>query len=65
VNTLVDVAIYRWFNRLADHTGWAHGFFRLSSNLCIGLFALLVVGAAIEGRQSGRATQVAASVWRC
>ena len=59
----MDVAIYRWFNRLADHTSWAHGFFRIASDLCIVLFALLLVGAAIEGRQRGKAEQVASAVW--
>jgi len=59
----MDVAIYRWFNRLADHTGWAHGFFRVASNLCIVLCAVLMVAAAIEGRQRDRATQVAGAVW--
>jgi membrane-associated phospholipid phosphatase len=59
----MDVSIYRWFNRLADHTAWAHWFFHRASDVCIGLSALLLVGAAIEGRQRGRATQVAASVW--
>jgi len=59
----MDTSIYRWFNRLADHTSWAHGFFRNASDVCIIAFALLMVGAALHGRWRGSAGQVAAAVW--
>jgi undecaprenyl-diphosphatase len=59
----MDVTIYRWFNRFADHTSWAHGFFSNASNGCIVLCALLLVGAAVEGRRHDRPSQVAAAVW--
>ena len=59
----MDAAIYRWFNRLADHTSWAHGFFRVASNLCVALLALLLVAAVLDARRRNDVEAVAASVW--
>ena len=36
----MDSAAFRWFNRLADRTHWAHGLMRWYANNGIVLFAL-------------------------
>jgi undecaprenyl-diphosphatase len=59
----MDRSIYRWVNRLADHTGWAHGIVRLYAGAGIVLFALLLLATFLEGRHTGRAEVVAGSVW--
>ena len=41
----MDTPLYRWVNRLADHTGWAHGVFRLYANYGVVLFGAALLGA--------------------
>jgi membrane-associated phospholipid phosphatase len=59
----MDRNIFRWFNRLADHTGWAHAFFTAYAKFGIVLFAVLLVAAYLDGRQHSDARAVAGSVW--
>ena len=37
----MDTSLYRWINRLADRTGWAHGLFTANAGYGIALFAIL------------------------
>lgn len=59
----MDRSIYRWFNRLADRTSWAHGFFTFYATAGVVVLALLLLAAFIDARQRDRAVEVAASVW--
>ncbi len=59
----MDRDIYRWVNRLADRTSWAHGFFRFYANFGVVLFAGLLLAAFLDGRHHGRTTEVAGSIW--
>ncbi len=59
----MDSSIFRWFNRLADSTGWAHGIVTAYAKYGIVLLALLILGAYLDGRRRGDPRQVAASVW--
>jgi undecaprenyl-diphosphatase len=59
----MDGSIFRWINRLADRTGWAHGFFKANAGYGIVLFALVLLIAYTDGRQHADLTAVAASVW--
>ena len=59
----VDRSIYRWFNRLADHTSWAHGFFRSYANYGVVLFGALLLVAFVDARRRDDLREVAASVW--
>src|SRR5258706_4346347 len=59
----MDGKIFRWFNRLADHTGWAHGFFVAYAKFGIVLFAMLLAVAYLDGRQRADVRAVAGSVW--
>lgn len=59
----MDGSTFRWINRLADRTGWAHGLFRANAGYGIALFAVLLVAAYVDGRQHADITAVAASVW--
>ena len=59
----MDRAIYRWVNRLADNTSWAHGVFKLYAGAGIALFAVLLVVAFVNGRQHDDPLAVAAAIW--
>jgi undecaprenyl-diphosphatase len=59
----MDGSIFRWINRLADRTGWAHSLFKANAGYGIVLFAVLLLAAYIDGRRHGDLTAVAASVW--
>ncbi|MEO8266820.1 MAG: phosphatase PAP2 family protein [Ilumatobacteraceae bacterium] len=59
----MDGRIFRWINRLADRTGWAHGIFRANANYGIVVFALLLLAAYIDGRHHHDLRAVASSVW--
>lgn len=59
----MDSSIFRWINRLADRTGWAHGLFKANAGYGIAAFAVLLLAAYIAGRQHADLTAVAASVW--
>lgn len=59
----MDGSVFRWINRLAKRTGWAHGFFTANAKYGIFLFAVLLVAAYVEGRQRGELRVVAGSVW--
>lgn len=59
----MDSSLYRWINRLADRTGWAHSLFKANAGYGIALFAVLLLIAYIDGRQHDDLTAVAASVW--
>jgi len=59
----MDASLYRWINRLADRTAWAHGLFKANAGYGIALFAILLLVCYIDGRQHDDLTAVAASVW--
>ncbi len=59
----MDGSLFRWINRLADRTGWAHGFFKANASYGIVLFAILLATAYIDGRRHANLRAVAGSVW--
>lgn len=59
----MDNSLFRWINRLANRTGWAHGFFTNYAKYGIVLFAMLLVAAYLDGRQHDDLRAVAGSVW--
>ena len=59
----MDSSLYRWINRLADRTGWAHGLFKANAGFGIALFAVLLLVSYLDGRKRDDLTAVAASVW--
>ena len=59
----MDASLYRWINRLADRTGWAHGLFKANAGYGIALFAILLLVSYLDGRQHDDLTAVAASAW--
>jgi undecaprenyl-diphosphatase len=59
----MDDRLFRWINRLADRTGWAHGFFTSYAKYGIVLFAVLLVVAYVDARQHDELHAVAGSVW--
>ncbi len=59
----MDSSLFRWINRLADRTGWAHGFFTSYAKYGIVLFAVLLVAAYLDGRHHGDLHAVAGSIW--
>lgn len=59
----MDTSLYRWINRLADRTGWAHDLFTANAGYGIALFAVLLLVCYVDGRQRDDLTAVAASVW--
>jgi membrane-associated phospholipid phosphatase len=59
----MDNSLFRWINRLAHRTGWAHGFFTSYAKYGIVLFAVLLVAAYLDGRQHDDLRAVAGSVW--
>lgn len=56
---LMDKIVYRWFNKLADHTGWAHGAMRFYAKDGVILFAAFLLIAFLEARHHGRLDRVA------
>jgi membrane-associated phospholipid phosphatase len=59
----MDSRIFRWINRLANRTGWAHGAFTAFAKYGIVLFAALLLVAYIDGRQRADLRAVAGSIW--
>ena len=59
----MDRSIFRWFNRLADHTGWAHGFFRFYANAGIVVLGALLIAACFEARHRDRRQDLATALW--
>jgi len=59
----MDGSIFRWINRLANRTSWAHGIFTTYAKYGIALFAMLLCIAYLDGRQQGDLRAVAGSVW--
>jgi membrane-associated phospholipid phosphatase len=59
----MDTSAFRWINRLANRTGWAHWFFTTYAKYGIVFFAMLLVVAYLIGRQHNDLHTVAASVW--
>lgn len=59
----MDGGIFRWINRLANRTGWAHWFFSTYANYGIVLFALLLVATYFDARQQRDVRGVDGSVW--
>ena len=56
---LVDRVLYRWFNKVGDHTGWAHGAMRFYAKDGVILFAALLLIAFLEARHHGQLDRVA------
>lgn len=59
----MDGSLYRWFNRLADRTGWAHGMMKFYANSGIIAFGVLIVLVYVIARQRDDHHGVAAAVW--
>ncbi len=59
----MDARIFRWINRLADHTAWAHSLARFFADYGVGLFALLLLAAYLDARRAGNHRALAGSVW--
>lgn len=59
----MDGSVFRWVNRLANRTGWAHGFFTTYANYGIALFAALLLVAYLDARQHNDLRAVTGSVW--
>src|SRR3954447_5986917 len=61
--TEMDSDVFRWINRLAKRTGWAHAVFRANAGYGIALFAVVLVIAYLDGRHHADLTAVAGTVW--
>src|SRR4051795_13638482 len=59
----MDSSLFRWINRFADRTGWAHGVFKANAGYGIVLFAVVLVIAYLDGRHHADLAAVAGSVW--
>ena len=59
----MDNSLFRWINRLANRTGWAHGFFTAYAKYGIVLFAVILIIAYLDGRHHDDLRAVAGSVW--
>ena len=59
----MDNSLFRWINRLANRTSWAHEFFTSYAKYGIVLFAVLLAAAYLDGRQHDDLRAVAGSVW--
>jgi membrane-associated phospholipid phosphatase len=59
----MDGSLFRWINRLANRTGWAHGVITAYAKYGIALFALLLVATYLDGRRHDDMRAVAGSVW--
>ena len=58
----MDNSLLRWINRLANRTGWAHGFFTAYAKYGIVLFAVLLIVAYLDSRQHDDLSGVAVTV---
>jgi membrane-associated phospholipid phosphatase len=59
----MDGSLYRWFNRLADHTAWAHGVMKFYASNGIVVFGVLIVLVYVVAWRRGDHHGVAAAVW--
>src|SRR6476646_4764154 len=59
----MDGTIYRWFNRLADHTSWAHGAIVFYADNGIVVFGVLILLTFLVARQHDDHHGVAAAIW--
>src|SRR3954447_26788653 len=59
----MDARAFRWINRFADGTGWAHPFVVAFATYGIVAFAVLLVAAFLDGRRRDDIHAVAATVW--
>jgi undecaprenyl-diphosphatase len=59
----MDRALYRWINRLADRTTWAHGIFTAYAKAGVVLFALLLLVTYLHARRQDNPIELAISVW--
>ena len=59
----MDNSLFRWINRLANRTGWAHGFFTANAKYGIVLFSVPLIVAYLDGRQHDDLRAVAGNVW--
>ena len=59
----MDRSLYRWINRLAHRTSWAHSLFKANAGYGIALFAVLLLVSYLDGRNRDDLSAVAASVW--
>lgn len=59
----MDSRVYRWFNRLADRTGWAHGVMRFYADNGIVGFGVLIVLVYLLAWRHDDHHGVAAAVW--
>ena len=59
----VDFSLFDWVNRLQQHTGWAHGLFRMYAKDGVVLFALALVAGWLVARSRDDLEGVAGSVW--
>jgi membrane-associated phospholipid phosphatase len=59
----MDASSFRWFNRLADRTPWAHGLLRFNATSGIVVFAVLLLIVFLIGRRDGDSTMLAGAVW--
>jgi undecaprenyl-diphosphatase len=58
----MDGSLFRWVNRLANRTGWAHGVLTAYAKYGIALFAILLVVAYLDARQHNDLRGVAGTV---
>ena len=59
----MDNSLFRWINRLANRTGWAHGFFTAFAKYGIVFFGGLLIVAHLDSRLHDDVRGVAGSVW--
>jgi membrane-associated phospholipid phosphatase len=59
----MDGSLYRWFNRLADRTSWAHGVAKFYANNGIVVFGVLIVLVYVLAWRHDDHHGVAAAVW--
>ena len=59
----MDGSLYRWFNRLADRTSWAHGAAKFYANNGIVVFGVLILLVYVLAWRRGDHHGVAAAVW--
>ena len=59
----MDSSLFRWINRLANRTGWAHGFFTNYATYGVVLFGALLIVSYLDSRHHDNLRGVAGSVW--
>jgi membrane-associated phospholipid phosphatase len=59
----MDASVFRWVNRLAARTGWAHPVAEAIAKYGIVVFVALLIVAYLDGRRRRDLHAVAASVW--